>query len=160
MKYILPFICLLAFFSCESKQDQAKILQLEKERKQLEVEKSKLEIERTNARNQLQHKERALEQSAKSTPQWERLGTVELWSYHSVQTWDTDLGVINKYKLSRAGEGGVFVKHGELGDEYELRYVNNDQNYSYHVARGNFTVETDNGYMQFNAHAGSMYFDL
>lgn len=101
--------------------------------------------------------------SVPQTPQWEDYGAVELWTYSKskdIVTEDDQFETVESYKLYRSGEGRVYVKHDANGDTYELRYTSNGRNYSYHVAVGNFTVETDDGVMQFNAHAGSHYFDL
>ena len=101
-----------------------------------------------------------IRQSSTITSLPQKVGTVELWTYKEVVSLDGNLNRVVYHKLIRTGEGTVYVNHTQYGNEYELRYVNNGNSYSYHVALGNFTVETDDGVMQFNAHAGAHYFDL
>lgn len=163
--------------SCEDKQAREKIAQLEKDKAQLEVQKAKLgkankEAEQVKPNfdgvgmvaetrreaSSLSNRYSANTQTTPqpSTPQWEKYGNVELWTYTEVDPLFHSKG----YQLKCTGEGTVYVCHTEYGDNYELRYVNNGRHYSYHVSRGNFTVETDDGIMQFNAHAGAHYFDM
>lgn len=165
--------------SCEDKRSQEKIAQLENDKAQLETLKAKMEKEKRKAEqekfnNQIgpiittqrllqEYRSRLNRNPANtqtspqpSTPQWENYGNVELWTYSEIDMFSHDKG----YQLRRTGEGTVYVCHTEYGDKYELRYINNGRRYSYHVSRGNFTIETDDGVMQFNAHAGSHYFDM
>lgn len=150
--------------SCEDKQAQEKIAQLEKDKAQLEVQKAKLEKANKEA-NQVKHNFDDLASMSNnhhpsyirprlSQPKWEKYGNVELWTFSKINPFD------GGYQLKRTGEGTVYVRHSENGDKYELRYSSDGRNYSYPVSRGNFTVETDDVVMQFNAHAGSHYFDI
>ena len=161
---LLSFILLAACVSCQNKQADERVEQLEKATAHLKVENQKLKKASEQSKVAQANKDYQLNkqvlQSSTITSLPQEVGTVELWTYKEVVSLDGNLNRVVNHKLIRTGEGSVYVNHTQYGNEYELRYVNNGNSYTYHVALGNFTVETDDGVMQFNAHAGAHYFDL
>lgn len=162
---LLSFILLFACVSCQNKQADERVEQLEETTAQLKAENQKLKkayeqskVAQSYDDHQLKNQQIVQSSTTASFPQ--KVGNVELWTYKEVVSYDGNLDKIINHKLIRTGEGTVYVAHSQYGDEYELRYTQNGNSYSYHVALGNFTVEADDGVMQFNAHAGSYYFDL
>lgn len=156
---LLSVLSLLA--SCGNRE---RIAQLEKEKAELELSIANIEQTNQSLRNQnyeIQTQNQQLTSQNEVMKQqldedtWKYYGSVTLYGKRRILFTGSD-----EETIQHVGNGSVYVKHSEFGDQYELRYSLGDKDYSYHVAVGRFTLCAGNEVSQFSAHAGEYYFDL